>query len=705
MTPARGAAPRGRAGASAGRGGGFTGTTTVRTGLDKNLWIHLVGNLRKNNLLPCVVFVFSKKRCEEYATSMPNTDLNTAKDKSEVHIIIEKSLTRLKGNDKELPQIKRMRDLLGRGIGVHHGGLLPIVKEIVELLFQRGLVKVLFATETFAMGVNMPARSVVFSSIRKHDGHGFRELLPGEYTQMSGRAGRRGLDATGVVIINAADQLPETAVLHKMLLGQPTKLSSQFRLTYNMILNLLRVEALKVEEMIKRSFSENAAQKMLPDQQKKAQDLEKKLAKAQHPSPPELDQQLSTYYDLCAAVVASNQSLFELALGHQQGAKNFAAGRVVILRDEHFGFDPAVIVRQVSASEFLVLAGVTQERKRGDLDSRVPVAPLWPPQVKPDESELVYDLREIPLSSICLVTDQTIKIDVALITAHRISAMNRALSSLAPLRTAFASSISEADWTKLRRLDFQEALRSRDSYASKTTQHLSLLASPSFSSDYALVSSYKSIAHELEQTLRLQSDENLELLPDYHQRVSVLKTLRYIDPITESVLLKGRVACEVNSANELVLTELILENILTDYEPEQLVALLSIFVMQEKTDDIPELSGALLQGYQHIVEIAERVSAVQLANSLASEDFTSANKIALVPVVYEWAKGTDFATIAAMTDIQEGSIVRVITRLDETCREIRDAARVIGDRDLGDKIQTCQSLIRRDIVFAASLYF
>ncbi|SPO20957.1 probable SKI2 - antiviral protein and putative helicase [Ustilago trichophora] len=714
MTPARGAAPRGRGGAGAGGRGGFTGTTTVRTGLDKNLWIHLVGNLKKKDLLPCVVFVFSKKRCEEYATSMPNTDLNTAKDKSEVHIVIEKSLTRLKGSDKELPQIKRMRDLLSRGIGVHHGGLLPIVKEIVELLFQRGLVKVLFATETFAMGVNMPARSVVFSSIRKHDGHGFRELLPGEYTQMSGRAGRRGLDATGVVIINAADQLPETAVLHKMLLGQPTKLQSQFRLTYNMILNLLRVEALKVEEMIKRSFSENAAQKMLPDQQRKAQELEKKLARAPHPQPQELDNQLATYYDLCAAVVASNQSLFELALGHQQGAKNFGAGRVVILRDEHFEFDVAAIVRQVSAKEFLVLAAVTPERKKGGFDSKAEDGgppPLWPPRITPvEEKELVYDLREVPLSSISLVTDQSIKLDVPLITAHRISAMNRALDLLVPLHTTYSTSASEdaireAEWSKLRRLDFQEALRARDSYARKTLQHLSLLTSPEFSSDYAMVARYKTLTLELEKVLRLQSDENLELLPDYEQRVSVLKTLRYVDPITESVLLKGRVACEVNSANELVLTELILENVLVDYEPEELVALLSIFITQEKTDDIPQLEGRLLQGYEKIVEIADRVSTVQLSNHLASEDFTAPNKTALVGVVYEWAKGTDFATIAAMTDIQEGSIVRVITRLDETCREIRDAARVIGDRDLGEKIVTCQTLIRRDIVFAASLYF
>lgn len=119
----------------------------------------------------------------------------------------------------------------------------------------------------------MPAKSVVFSGTRKHDGRSFRDILPGEYTQMAGRAGRRGLDTTGTVIILIERDLPEFASLSTMILGTPTRLQSQFRLTFNMILNLLRVEALKVEEMIKRSFSENASQKMLPDQQKRVEEV------------------------------------------------------------------------------------------------------------------------------------------------------------------------------------------------------------------------------------------------------------------------------------------------------------------------------------------------------------------------------------------------------------------------------------------------
>ncbi|KAG6842412.1 hypothetical protein C0991_007542 [Blastosporella zonata] len=148
-TPARGG--RGAAPAARGRGGGGGAPRNNFASVDKNLYVHLLGHLRKKALLPVVVFTFSKKRCEENAATLTNIDLCTSVEKSEVHIAVEKALSRLKGSDKKLPQIGRMRDLLTRGIGVHHGGLLPLVKEVVEILFARGLVKVLFATETFAM--------------------------------------------------------------------------------------------------------------------------------------------------------------------------------------------------------------------------------------------------------------------------------------------------------------------------------------------------------------------------------------------------------------------------------------------------------------------------------------------------------------------------------------------------------------------------
>ena len=279
----KGQAQRGRGAMQRGAGniaqtGRGNGRTTAAQ--DRNLWVHLVHHLRKATLLPCCVFVFSKKRCEENADALSSLDFCTASEKSAIHTIVERSIGRLRPEDRRLPQILRLRDLLGRGIAVHHGGLLPIVKEIVEILFAKTLVKVLFATETFAMGLNLPTRTVIFSGLRKHDGRSFRELTAGEYTQMAGRAGRRGLDTVGSVIIisSGSEEAPPVANLKRIILGDPTKLRSQFRLTYNMILNLLRVEALKIEEMIKRSFSENASQSLLPEHQNKVKLSQSDLA-------------------------------------------------------------------------------------------------------------------------------------------------------------------------------------------------------------------------------------------------------------------------------------------------------------------------------------------------------------------------------------------------------------------------------------------
>ena len=112
----------------------------------------------EGGLLPVVVFCFSKKKCEEISSYLNGQDLLTSKERGEVHTMMTKVIKRLNPLDANLPQVLRVSDMLGRGVGVHHGGLLPLLKECVELLFSKSLVKILFATETFAMGVNMPAR-------------------------------------------------------------------------------------------------------------------------------------------------------------------------------------------------------------------------------------------------------------------------------------------------------------------------------------------------------------------------------------------------------------------------------------------------------------------------------------------------------------------------------------------------------------------
>lgn len=132
-------------------------------------------------------------------------------------------------------------------------------------------------------------------------------------------------------------------------------------------------------------------------------------------------------------------------------------------------------------------------------------------------------------------------------------------------------------------------------------------------------------------------------------------------------------------------------------------------MFQEKTDHTPTLTPRLQKGKEKIIEISDKVNDFQILHQVIlssedSNDFASKPRFSLVEVVYEWARGMSFNRITDLTDVMEGTIVRVITRLDETCREVKNAAKLVGDPSLYTKMQTAQELIKRDVIFAASLY-
>lgn len=396
-----------------GRAGRPGGRTTAAQ--DKTLWVHLVQFLKKESLLPACIFVFSKKRCEENADALSNQDFCTAREKSAIHMIIEKSVARLRPEDRVLPQIVRLRDLLGRGIAVHHGGLLPIVKEIVEMLFAETLVKVLFATETFAMGLNLPTRTVVFSGFRKHDGHSFRDLLPGEYTQMAGRAGRRGLDTVGSVIIVApgGDEAPPAVQLRQMILGEPSKLRSQFRLTYNMILNLLRVEALKIEEMIKRSFSEHATQQLLPEHEKQVKLSEASLANYKREPCDACDKDIEVCHDSGMIFKQLTEGLHLAALSSPMGRRMFTEKRLIVFMKGGIR-TPGILLKEGATKGTIPTVHVLEIRSRRDQRDNsdfLPYLPSFRPLFTPQDlnRKLTTKTQYIPVSDIECVTRTIVK--------------------------------------------------------------------------------------------------------------------------------------------------------------------------------------------------------------------------------------------------------------------------------------------------------
>ena len=237
----------------------------------------IVKMIMERNFAPVIVFSFSKKECEAYALQMAKLDFNTPEEKKLVDEVFSNAMKVLSVEDQGLPQVENVLPLLKRGIGIHHGGLLPILKETIEILFGEGLIKALFATETFAMGLNMPARTVLFTSTQKFDGKDFRFVTSGEYIQMSGRAGRRGLDDKGIVIL-MVDEKMSPAAGREIVKGMPDNLNSAFHLTYNMVLNLLRVEEVNPEYMMERSFHQFQNYSNIPQIYANVKELEEKVA-------------------------------------------------------------------------------------------------------------------------------------------------------------------------------------------------------------------------------------------------------------------------------------------------------------------------------------------------------------------------------------------------------------------------------------------
>lgn len=234
--------------------------------------LDLANFIVKKKLTPSIFFCFSKRRCEDYAEILRTLNLNDARSREEVKLFLSESTRCLSPEDKNLPQILSMSSMVLNGIAVHHGSLLPFVKECVELLFSMNLVKLLIATETFAMGVNMPAKCCVFLSLSKIDNGVFRYVSSGEYIQMSGRAGRRGMDTVGTVVI-ADPKMPPLSTIRGIIHGTPFSLSSQFRLSFGLILISLRSNV-KVEDLMRRSYGEHRSQRNYERDMKRLSELE-----------------------------------------------------------------------------------------------------------------------------------------------------------------------------------------------------------------------------------------------------------------------------------------------------------------------------------------------------------------------------------------------------------------------------------------------
>lgn len=573
---------------------------------DRNVYRTVIKHLQNEEKLPVIVFIFSRKRCDQLATLMRDSlDLTTNEEKGRITRFIHKSIRKLKKIDRSLPQVKMMVSLLRNGFGIHHSGILPLLKEITEILFTDGLVRVLFATETFAMGINMPARTVLFDNLRKHDGKNFRDLESSEYIQMAGRAGRRGKDKTGYVYVLCKQDPPEQSDLMRITKGKATPLKSQFRLTYSMLLNNLRArEHIRIESIMEKSFGEHEQQRVIPSRSNDIQRIQKEISaiKIGH------CEFCSDLKEFCLGILACRslrEKIMPKICRRLIDRKKAGPGRLLLVEmEEHHPFMVAVIISSCKIGfDIMAIKPEKLSTFRGENLS--------------DFSELEPIFKRISFERVVSAT----KVVIPNVSQHVwrekdtkswkkrentqecILEMARALHNRKSAKGApFLETINYIYDLDMRNLD--EAIQIEEYmfqfgvlFTNKCVWCEEFILHYKLMMDKTLLESQLYFAkHQL-------SRQSLGYYPEYECKLKVLKKLNYVTDDDDMCLMtKGRVGCLI-SEFEIILTELLTDNVFTELPAPYIASLLSCLVFRLVVTDCPPALDSTMQevNFLHLI--------------------------------------------------------------------------------------------------------
>ena len=691
--------------AKAGKGGSKTGA-----GSDIQKIIKMVTT---KNYDPCIVFAFSKNECEQLVEDCDGIDLNNDDEKTMVETIYENALDDLSDDDKRLPQVASLLPTLRRGIGTHHAGLLPRLKEIVEILFQEGLLKVLVATETMSTGLNMPAKTVVFTSPRKFDGNGYRWISSGEYVQMSGRAGRRGLDDRGLVIL-MIDERMDPKVARDMLHGRSDPLDSAFRLTYGTITNLTRLEGHDAASLARRSFAQFQSERRVPALEAEAARLERERDDVRLPSATQthitdyvaIEETLATLRaerrtitndpktiapflspgrmtrvlvddperraeaarragaDGGSAALASARVASEwgvLVSHDRKPGTNVFEVEVLCVAEEGRGNKGASLIRSMRAPEPpdpLAFAKDADGREalRIAAETFQETKARWQPRV------LRVNLTQLDsLSSVRVYLPDNLKASVeararALASAREV--LRRFPGGVPPLR---AEEDMKMDSKRFRSLELK--IKRLETMASTHP----LRDDPELPNLLATFARRRELHLAAQMARRVARDARGAVKRDELQkRLRVLRRLDHLHPDENVALVKGKVACEIvcsNTGDELVATELMFDGTFKELDVPSTVALVSALLWREGSGDaedaVKRMSKEAQRAYERLQDAARVVAKHEADVGLDVEESIDASsgsgvvsrfRPELMDMARRWMDGAPFSEIMRMAN-------------------------------------------------------
>ncbi len=600
--------------------------------------IATVEHLEAENMLPAIFFIFSRAGCTSAATSMVEAGVRLIDPDSRerVRAIAEERTAHLSDSDLRALDYGRWVAGLEAGVGAHHAGLVPAFKETVEELFARGLLKVVFATETLALGINMPARTVVLENLSKFDGESHSLLGPGDYTQLTGRAGRRGIDEHGYGVVLHSRFVDFKQVVRIAEAGAHP-LTSSFRPTYNMAANLVaNYDQERAEELLNASFAQYLRGSDDQGSQRRLAEMEDRL----------VDEQVRAECHL--GDVAEYAALLDAKQSARPGgiARRLQAGDVVAIpggaREGRY-----LVLRKMTKDStnvrFLVLSTSGKTSTVGDRDLRGAAtlgAVRLPEHFRPNDRGFQQNmLRQI---------------------------------------------------RKYRNVELREA-PPREPEVDEAVRH-PVARCPEASTHVASYRKALRTAKRIEQLKRKLQQEGVGLVKDFRSIEALMTEWGYLDGW--SLTPRGERLRFVYNELDLLLTEAVERGLLWSLSPEEFVAVVSVFVFEPRTDTptTPEWpNDVVAERFEAISDLWEELVELETSKRLVT---TRRPDGGFANAAFQWAHGVDLDDLATGT-MAPGDFVRVSRQLVDLVQQLRDTF-----SELSDEANVGLHLIDRGVVRA-----
>ena len=621
--------------------------------------LEVVDLLEQHHMLPAIHFIFSRNQCDEAAKAVlaAGTRLTTGGERDRIREIVDARLGAIDPADLAVLGYSTFLGQLEAGVAAHHAGMVPPFKEVVEACFVEGLVKVVFATETLAVGINMPAKTVVIEKLTKFTGDHHAFLTAGEYTQLTGRAGRRGMDDLGYAVVLWSPFVPFDQVA-ALVSSRTFHLNSAFRPTYNMAANLVRSYTSEVaHHLLNLSFAQFQADGDVVR-------IEARLGRRQTHLADLLERAHSSYGDI-------DEYRREMKGAAQPARAGGAVGRDDLVSLALMKLRPGDVIYAEKARYAGRIAVLASAHRKGGmrvtgLTSRRDLVKL---------SAVDFDEPPRALGKIELPADYAPnRHDFQKEVVHRLE-----LATLMPHSR------------KARR-----AIESPDDRAEVTSHPVE--DDPELEDRLKAAAQAERVAREVEELRTRVRTRSQSVARDFDRVLRVLENWGYIDGWTLTDA--GKILARTFHECDLLIVECIRQGLLDDLEPAALAGLVSVFVYEHRSPEPPPTawfpSPTVRKRWQRIAEISYELEEIEEEAGLAVHRPPDPTFVA---VAFAWAAGEGFAEVVEAEELSGGDFVRTMKQLIDVLRQLALVAPVRATRHSAE--QAADQLFR-GVVAASS---